>query len=276
MRRKLLITGAAGGMGRACARLLGATHDLILADVAASALEAFADELKADGYGIAGVHAGDIGDDATLAALTAHVEGAPFALVHTAGLSPSMAGWQPILEVNLVATEKLLRAVEPRLAPGSVAVLIASAAGYVPVALPDAPAILADPLAGDFITRIGALIAGATGGAESGSSGLAYALSKQAVLAIAEKRAPAWGAKGARIVTISPGLILTPMGRKELAETPAAREFAQAAPAGRSGSAMDIAMAARFLVSDEASFVTGSDLKVDGGSIAVTKMMMNG
>ena len=273
MRRTLLITGAAGGMGRACARLLGATHDLVLTDVAAAPLADFAAALGAEGYTIAGAHAGDLGDEAVLAALTAHLSAdAPLALIHTAGLSPSMAGWQAIIEVNLIATETLLRAVEPYLAPGSVAVLIASAAGHVPVVLPDAPAILADPLDPAFIARIGAVIEGATGGIQA--SGLAYLLSKQAVLATVERRAPVWGAKGARIVSISPGMILTPMGRRELAETPGAKELDQAAPLGRSGSAMDIAMAARFLVSDEASFITGSDLKVDGGSIAVTRMMM--
>lgn len=270
-RRRLLITGAAGGMGRACARLLGATHDLILTDVAAGALDGFAAELVADGYAVVGVHAGDLGDEALLVTLAAHLGGAPFALIHTAGLSPAMAGWQAIIEVNLVATEKLLRAVEPRVLPGTVAVLIASAAGYVPMAAVDATAILAEPLAADFIVRIDALIDAATGGAAAVASGLSYALSKQAILALVEHRAAAWGARGARILSISPGMILTPMGRKELAETPPARAFAQSAPAGRSGTALDIALAARFLVSDEASFITGSDLKVDGGAIAVTR-----
>jgi len=80
-----------------------------------------------------------------------------------------------------------------------------------------------------------------------------------------------WGKHGARIVTISPGLIQTPMGRKEVAETPGAAETRDAAPAGRAGTAMDIALAARFLASDEASFITGSDLKVDGGAVAAMK-----
>lgn len=61
------------------------------------------------------------------------------------------------------------------------------------------------------------------------------------------------------------------MGRKELAETPGAATTRDAAPAGRAGAAMDIALAARFLVSDEASFITGSALKVDGGSIAAMR-----
>ena len=105
---------------------------------------------------------------------------------------------------------------------------------------------------------------------------MAYVLTKQAVLAIAERRATAWGARGARIVTISPGMILTPMGRRELAETPGAAELDRSAPLGRSGTAMDVAMATRFLLSDAASFITGSDLKVDGGSIALIQAMARG
>ena len=115
-RRKVLITGAAGGMGRACARLFGAVDDLVLTDVSAASLGAFADELRTDGYNVA-AHAGDMSDDALIAALVEDVSagGKPFAVVHTAGLSPALADWQPILQVNLVATEKLLRALEPAL-----------------------------------------------------------------------------------------------------------------------------------------------------------------
>jgi NAD(P)-dependent dehydrogenase (short-subunit alcohol dehydrogenase family) len=275
--RKLLITGAAGGMGRACARLLGATHDLILTDVTAPALDGFAAELAVEGYAIAGCQAGDVGDDALLEALVGHLaDGEPFGLVHTAGLSPSMADWRRVMDVNLVATEKLLRAIEPRLVPGSVAVLIASAAGYVPSGVPDASAILADPLAPDFIARIGGEIERLANGNAVAASGLSYLLSKLGVLEMVERRGHRWGAKGARIASISPGLILTPMGRRELDFLPAAGDMDQAVSVGRSGRAMDIALAARFLLSDEASFITGSDLKVDGGSIAVTKAMMAG
>lgn len=112
-RRKVLITGAAGGMGKACARLFGATCDLVMSDVSAARLGAFAEELRADGYTVID-RAGDMGDAALIAALVGDVAagGAPFAVVHTAGLSPSLADWRTIMDVNLVATEKLLQALE--------------------------------------------------------------------------------------------------------------------------------------------------------------------
>lgn len=277
MQRKSLITGAAGGMGRACARLFGATHDLILTDVAAEPLNRFADELRAEGYNVIGVHAGDLGSNELLSAMARELKSdapfmQPYTLIHTAGLSPAQADWQSIMTVNLVVTEKLLRALEPLLAPGSVGILIASTAGHLMPPIPDVQAILDEPLAADLLDRIGPFIEamGAQAG-PAGARGISYSLSKQAVLRLCEQRAPHWGKHGARIVTISPGLIQTPMGRKEVAETPGAAETRDAAPAGRAGTAMDIALAARFLASDEASFITGSDLKVDGGSVAAMK-----
>lgn len=247
---------------------MGLTHDLVLTDVADESLNEFASELICDGYTIAGVHPGDLGDAALLGRIVADLaDGYPFAVVHTAGISPAMAGWRPIIEVNLVTTEKLLRAVEPHLLPGSVAVLIASVAGHARIGIPDARAIVAGPMAEDFVDRIGVAIRETTDANGGSESVLAYILSKLGVLVAGELRAHAWGARGARIVSISPGMILTPMGRAELEATPGSRELGEAAPAGRLGNALDIAKAARFLISDEASFITGCDLRVDGGSV---------
>jgi len=273
-RRKVLITGAVGGMGRACVRLLGATHDLVLSDIAAPALDKLVQELEGEGYVVSGAHAGDLCDDQVLASLAGELTGEAFIVIHTAGLSPSLAGWREIMRVNLIGTEKLLAALEPLLQSGSVAVLIASAAGHSMPAIPEVDALLAEPLNPEFLERAGEVIHSmASGGAPAGEEGISYSLSKRAILTLCERKASEWGQRGARIVTISPGLILTPMGRKELAQTPGAAELLDATPAGRSGTAMDIALAARFLASDEASFITGSDLKVDGGGIAATRLL---
>ncbi len=267
-RRKTLITGAAGGMGRACARLFGNTSDLVLADVAAPSLERFTEELRGDGFTVIGAHAGDLGDAALLAALTADLAGTEgFNVVHTAGLSPALAGARPIMEVNLIATVKLLDALEPILRPSSAAVMIASSAGHLMPHIPATLALLDAPLAADFLDNIRAVYEKMGDGSDYSNAGISYSLSKLAVHRLAETRALTWGPRGARITTISPGMILTPMGRKEVA-TPGGKAMQDAAPIGRPGVAADIAMAAHFLCSDAASFITGCDLKVDGGSIA--------
>lgn len=170
----------------------------------------------------------------------------PLTLIHTAGLSPALADARRIMAVNLVASVKLLDVLEPVLSPGSVAVIIASIAGHMMPAIPDAQALLASPLVPAFVDSICGLIDAMTQGEPAHAPGLSYSLSKQAVMGLVEQRAVAWGRHGARITSISPGMILTPMERKELAETKGAAETQDAAPAGRAGIAADIAFAARF------------------------------
>lgn len=267
-RRRAVITGASGGMGRASARMLGETMDLVLTDVAAGPLDGFADALAQEGFTVVQPIAGDLGDPAVAGALAASVAGGagPSVLVHTAGLSPSLAPWEPIMRTNLIGTARLLAAIEPVLQPGSVAILIASMAGHMAPALPEVDAILDDPLAPDMLDRIAPVIdALADHGDPRGAGQVSYALSKRATIRMAEQRAADWACRGARIVSISPGTIWTPMGRREAEENPNAAAVVEATPAGRWGTAMDIAAAVRFLASDAAGFITGTDLRIDGG-----------
>lgn len=274
-RRTVLITGAAGGMGRACARLFGMTDDLVLADVSAERLNAFADELEADAYTVRARVAGDTCDDGVIAQMVQALGGGqPFVVIHTAGLSPSMADWEAIMRVNLQGTAKLMLALEPLVMPGTVAVLIASTAGH---GLPDVPGfgdVLGDPLSPDLVERCRPFVEGMVkmSGRVGMEPGMAYSFSKLGVLRHGERKAMDWGPKGGRVVTISPGLMLTPMGRKELEQTDGARQVLDAAPVGRPGTAQDIAVVAKFLASDEASFISGSDVRVDGGAVSALQI----
>jgi NAD(P)-dependent dehydrogenase (short-subunit alcohol dehydrogenase family) len=272
--KKVLITRAAGGMGRACARLFGMTHDLVLADVSADRLNAFADELEADAYTVSARIAGDTCDDAVLAQMAAALGGgAPFVLVHTAGLSPSMAGWEAIMRVNLHGTAKIMAALEPLVMPGTVAVLIASTAGHGLPTIPGFDDVLIDALGDDLVERCRPFIQGMMAQAgEAMAPGMSYSFSKLGVLKLGERKAMDWGPKGGRVVTISPGLMLTPMGRQELEKTNGAKQVLNAAPVGRPGTAQDIAVVAKFLASDEASFISGSDVRVDGGAVSALQI----
>jgi NAD(P)-dependent dehydrogenase (short-subunit alcohol dehydrogenase family) len=100
--------------------------------------------------------------------------------------------------------------------------------------------------------------------------GATYSISKRLNLAEVETAAVEWGAVGARVVSVSPGLTATAMGRREL-DTGASEAIQQQlaeTPAQRMGSPEDIAAAVHWLTSEEASYITGCDLRVDGGGVA--------
>jgi NAD(P)-dependent dehydrogenase (short-subunit alcohol dehydrogenase family) len=263
-----VITGAQGGMGRSAARLLGRGYDLVLTDSNGPLLDDFVKSLRDEGYTVAAAIAGDLAQPAAVEALAraAEAAGKLGALVHTAGLSPALAGWEDILTVNVVATVRLVAAFEPLLEPGAAAVLLASMAGHMAPAVPEIDAILAQPLDEVFLARMRPYLEKLNDPTDvHGLGNPAYALSKRAVIRLCEALAPAWGAKGARIISISPGTIWTPMGRREAETNPAAAAVVHATPMQRWGTPGDIANAIEFLVSDRASFITGCDLRVDGG-----------
>lgn len=271
MRDKVIITGAAGGMGRACARVFGNAHDLVLTDRPSPALDGIARDLEDEGCTV-DVHAGDITDGQLASALMDRIgECERFTLVHAAGVGPSQPDWRTIIEVNLIAADQLVRTAGQKASPGSVAILIASTAGYMMPAIAEIDTLLEDALEPDFVGGLAPYVAQMSGSVSEGA--IAYLISKYGVQKLAERHAAAWGRKGARIVSISPGLIMTPMSRHEMAQSPDAAAHGNAAAVGRFGTPMDIARVAQFLASDAAAYISGSDIRVDGGSIAVERNM---
>lgn len=270
MRPTGIITGAAGGMGRACARRLGGTMDLVLTDAAAG-LEAFVSELRSEGYGVRKAIVGDLCDPGILDTLATEAGHGFTCLVHAAGLGPS-APWRRIMEVNYIAAVKLLDAVEPSLMPGCVAVLIASVAGHIAPDHAEIEGVLDDPLAPELLFRLEPAIKRCLPSADETSLGtISYCLSKHRIIKLCEERAVSWGARGARIVSISPGMTFTPMGRHEAEVDQACAALVRSAPLGRWGTAMEIAATVGFLTSPAAAFITGSDVRVDGGVVAMAR-----
>jgi NAD(P)-dependent dehydrogenase (short-subunit alcohol dehydrogenase family) len=239
-------------MGRACIERVRALSDVIFAvDVRAPEID-----------GTIGI-ACDVTDPDALADLAHRVAetGGLRALVHAAGLSPTMAEARRVLSVNLVGTQLLLNALDGSVGPGTAAVCFASTAAHQiePYLTPEQRALIADPLAPDFLDQAVTSVAN--------NSGFAYGASKVGVVLAARRAASAWGARGGRVTSLSPGLIDTPMGRLEFENQPSMAHMMGITPLGRMGEPEEVAAVVGFLVSDAASFVTGIDVLVDGGLI---------
>lgn len=259
-----LVIGA-GGMGKAAARRLGQTHELLLADRDAERLETVGKILREDGVN---VHTAlcDVTNAASVKALaeTAARIGPLRTLAHVAGLSPSMADWRTILSVNLLGPVLIANAMLPLTRPGSAAIFISSLAAHLMPADPAVLKVLEAPLSPGWLDALASAL-----GAEPTTT-QAYALSKSALMRMCQQRAGAWGQRRARIVSLSPGLIATPMGRMEF-QNPNKHVLYKRTPLERQGSMDEIVDALEFLASDRASFISGTDLLVDGGVAAAVR-----
>ena len=257
-----VITGGAGGMGRAIAATLGADSPVLLADVDEDGLAAAVADLEDLGVTDLAYQTVDITDRDAVDALveTAASMGSLQSLVHTAGLSPTMASPERILEVNLIGTARLLEAFLELADDGTVAVCFSSNSGYfVPRDGPHTT-LLRDPLDPDFSEKLLKV----TGD----DSGAAYAFSKLGVQLLVEAQADVWARRGARLLSLSPGIIETPMARQEAAQHEQMQQMIDQAPLRRRGEPAEIASVVEFLVSDGASYMTGVDVLVDGGATA--------
>ena len=168
-----------------------------------------------------------------------------------------------MFSVDLVGSALLVDAFRPIMAAGGSAVLFGSMAAYL-IGDPQGEVadILAEPLADGAAERF------AGSDAVGGDPGVAYGWAKRGVLALVRREAAAWAAGGARINSVSPGSIATPMGRQEIAGQPMMRLLLEQTPLGRMGDEKDVVEAVDFLLSDRAAYITGTDLLIDGGVVA--------
>ncbi len=268
-RGDVLVIVGGGSMGAAVVRRCGSGARVLLADVSEASAEAVAEPLRVDGYDVTTTRT-DVSDAASVAELAGRAAGlGPVrSLVHTAGLSPVQAPARAVVEVDLLGVAHMIESFEAVMAPGGAAVVIASMAGHmVPPLEPDDHAALRQARAAEL------LAVPCVQRAAEGDAGMAYSFAKQAVSVLVAAASVGWGRRGARINAISPGVISTPMGRAELQGE--SGQFMQmmvdASGTGRLGTPDDIATAAEFLLSPGASFVTGTDLLVDGGVVAALR-----
>jgi NAD(P)-dependent dehydrogenase (short-subunit alcohol dehydrogenase family) len=256
-----------GGMGHAIARRLGAGKTVLLADNNEAGLAAAAEALSADGHRIECLTV-DVASPESVRALAEHAASlGPVAQVaHTAGLSPVHGSAEAILSVDLLGVALVLDEFGEVVAPGGAGVVIASMSGSLVPPLPaeQERALAHTPAGGllqlDFVKKLS-------------HPGFAYAIAKQANQIRVRAASAQWGRRGARINSISPGIISTPMSQQELASPvgDSMRAMIATSAAGRLGTPEDIAAATAFLLGPDATFITGTDLLVDGGVVAAAK-----
>ncbi len=259
-----VITGGAGGMGLAIAKRFGDKGTLLLVDVFADRLAEAKKEFESQGC-IVETMVCDISQKDQVQKLADKAKGLGQlgALIHTAGLSPALAPADKIMLVNAVGSALILDAFYETAQAGSVALVVASMAGHTVPDNPEMDKIMDNALDDHFMETIMGII--------KEDRGAAYGLSKRANRRLVYSQASKWGKKGARIVSISPGLIKTPMGNKEAENKQTDQMMRVMNPLGRYGEPDEIAAPVEFLCSPAASYINDADLLIDGGITAVLK-----
>jgi NAD(P)-dependent dehydrogenase (short-subunit alcohol dehydrogenase family) len=261
-----VITGGAGGMGVATAKVVGRDHTLVLCDVRQDRLDEAAKTLTGLGITVTAVNC-DVTDRKAVDGLleTASALGAIASVIHTAGVSPSMGSAEYIMRTNAVGTVNVNEAFFAPAGEGGAIVNVASVAAHMlpdnmiptarfPQALHDEHAFMADMLAACSIVP------------EEMQSGIAYAVSKSFVRWYSVAQCERFTGKGLRILSVSPGSIETEMGQLE-ADAGAGAMVADAA-VPRWGKPDEMAALLAFCASDKAGYLTGTDILNDGGVIA--------
>ncbi len=256
----LAVVIGAGALGMAMARRLAQGQRVLLVDVDADKVEANAAAMRAEGCD-AQSYACDVTSLDAVAALAEDVarRGGLGVLAYVAGLSPSAASFDAIIRVNLMGAALVCEALLPHTRPGSAAVLISSLAAHGHPPNGEMQAILREASLPDLAERLAAAMG------EQATPQMAYVLSKWGMNQYCRIQASVWGEKGARIVSLSPGLIATPMGALEFEKSPGKKAMYEKSPMKRECTMLEIADALEFLASARASFISGTDLLVDGG-----------
>jgi NAD(P)-dependent dehydrogenase (short-subunit alcohol dehydrogenase family) len=267
--REVLVVIGVGGIGHAIARRQGPGRSVVLADFNESTLDTAAKSLEAAGHHVATQRV-DVSVRESVRALAeaAATRGPVTEVVNTAGLSPVQASATAVLAVDLVGVALFLEEFGRVIASGGAGIVISSMAGYMPPPLPPAQDRALAFTPADELLNLPMLGADAVP-----NSGVAYGLAKRANHLRVQAASLAWGERGARVNSISPGIIATPMARQEMAGPGASgyQQMIETSAARRLGTPEDVAAAAAFLLGPESGFVTGTDLLIDGGVIAALR-----
>jgi NAD(P)-dependent dehydrogenase (short-subunit alcohol dehydrogenase family) len=263
---QVVVVIGAGSIGQAIARRVSAGKHVLLADLRQEGADAAAKVLADAGFEVSTAVV-DVSSRASVHALveTATALGSVTALIHAAGVSPSQASPATILKVDLYGTALVLEEFGNVIAEEGAGVVIASQSGHrLPALSPEQNTALATTPTED-------LLALPMLQPEQVKDSLhAYQLSKRGNSLRVMAEAVRWGKRGARVNTISPGIIFTPLARDELTgpRGEGYRRMIEASSAKRGGTPDEVGNVGALLMGPDGSFITGSDFLMDGGVTA--------
>ncbi|OBH78749.1 oxidoreductase [Mycobacterium scrofulaceum] len=266
MRELCVITGGAGGVGMATAKIVGQDRLVLVSDVSPSRLEVASAELQRLGIDCVAVEC-DVTNRASVAELiaTSTSLGSVTSVIHTAGVSPSMGDAERILRINALGTVHVNEAFLPLAREGFAIVNVASMAAHVFPRLFIPKRRFREALRNE--DRFMAKVTSACNIVPTGvRPGLAYSISKNFVTWYCASQAARFGSRGARIVSVSPGSIDTEMGRLE--EQAGSGAMVKLAALKRFGKPEEVAAVLAFCASTKAGYLTGVDIACDGGVLA--------
>lgn len=261
----MILTGA-GQIGMAIAQRMGYGMKIIIGDNRSSNAEAIADIMNKAGFDASPFQMDLSSRDSILALIAeAHKHGSVRMLVNAAGVSPSQASIETILKVDLYGTAVLLEEVGKVIAEGGTGVTISSQSGHrMPALTPEQDEQLA-------ITPTEKLLElEMLNGGNIRDTLHAYQMAKRCNVKRVMAEAVRWGKRGARINSISPGIIVTPLAIDEF-NGPRGdfyKNMFAKCPAGRPGTADEVANVAELLMTSKGAFITGADFLIDGGATA--------
>ena len=266
MTKEVVVLTGAGQIGMAIARRVGNGKKILIADWKIENANKIAKIMSEAGYDVIPLKV-DISSKPSIQELirSAKQEGEITLFINAAGVSPSQANIEEILKIDLYGTALLLEEFGKVIKKGGAGVIIASQSGHrMPALTPEQDKLLATTLSEQLlqleITKKENII----------DTLHAYQIAKRCNVKRVMAEAIHWGQRGARINSISPGIIMTPLALDEL-NGPRGdfyKNMFKQSPAGRPGIADEVANVAELLLSERGSFITGTDILIDGGATA--------
>ncbi|MDM0022404.1 SDR family oxidoreductase [Variovorax saccharolyticus] len=264
--KEVVVLIGAGSIGQAVARRVSAGRRILLADLKKENADRAAEVLLGAGFEVE-TGTVDVSKRESVHALAeqAAALGPISRVIHAAGVSPSQASPETILHVDLYGTALVLEEFGNQIAAGGSGVVIASQSGHRLGALSEEQNQALALTPADDLLQLAFLRAD-----QIKDSLHAYQLSKRANALRVMAEAVRWGKRGARVNTISPGIIFTPLARDELTgpRGEGYRRMLDLSPAGRGGTPDEVGAIAALLMGPEGTFFTGSDILMDGGVTA--------